>query len=116
MTEKSALHRHEYLDARSLAMHRLIAGKTHANPELFDRVLPTIQRWKTMVSKRTLPHLEAWEELVKQGMEPCLIFATEDSERARELRQSAPFSAILTTEERNAFMAAWRRDYGKRAA
>ncbi|MDR0563828.1 MAG: hypothetical protein LBG78_02670 [Azoarcus sp.] len=99
---------HIQIDARSLDMHRLITAKIHSNPALFNKVLPTILRWRNTVSPSSLPYLNEWETLVQQGMDTALAKATEDSESARALRQSTPFVGILTPKERFDFLKKWK--------
>lgn len=94
---------HQELDARSLAMHRLIAEKVRRDPSLFENVRATLARWRPTTAPGTLPYHEEWERLVSEGTEACLAVAVEDSERARALRQCSPFTGILTPEERLAF-------------
>ena len=36
---------HEWIDKRSLALDRLIAGKLSARPELLQQALRTLERW-----------------------------------------------------------------------
>ena len=48
---------------------------------------------------------------MNQGIEACLAVAVEDSQRAAALRQSSPFSGVLSNRERFAFLKAWRRDH-----
>jgi hypothetical protein len=45
------------------------------------------------------------------GVDACLAVAVEDSQRAAALRQSSPFSGVLSNRERFAFLKAWRRDH-----
>lgn len=101
---------HRQLDLRSLDMHRLIAQKVRENPDLWVRAAEILARWRSSVNARTLPLLDQWQSLMDAGMDECLSVATEDSERAAELRQSSPFSCLLTTKERNAFLKNWKPD------
>ncbi|MBL8511175.1 MAG: hypothetical protein JNM52_05970 [Betaproteobacteria bacterium] len=100
---------HQEIDQRSLALHRLVASKIRANPDLFGRAKITLARWRDLVSNSSHPYLTEWETLMQQGMEPCLAMATEDSPRAAALRQSSPFAGILTHQERFAFLKNWSR-------
>lgn len=99
---------HQLIDARSLALHRAVAAKLRQNPELFERSRQTLQRWRSTVSPSSQPYLETWEALMNQGLEATLAVALEDSERAAALRQSSPFAAVLTNQERFALLKAWR--------
>ena len=99
---------HQEIDARSLELHRLIAAKVRREPELLDRVRLTLQRWRDPGSpSRAEPYLAEWEQLMAQGLEPVLAAAIEESERAAALRQCSPFTGILSSAERFAFLKAW---------
>jgi hypothetical protein len=98
---------HQKIDARSLELHRLIADKIRANPMLFERARTTLARFRRIVDKRSQPYLMEWEQAFEQGMEAALALATEDSERATDLRQSAPFAGILSNQERWTFFQEW---------
>jgi hypothetical protein len=95
------------LDARCLALHRLVVDKVRGDPVLFDQVRSTLSRWRTMVDARSQSYLLEWEALVALGMGECLALAVEESERAAVLRKSSPFAGILTDEERVAFLSSW---------
>lgn len=97
---------HERLDRRSLAMHRLIADKIRAEPGLFEIAFQNIERW-TRTSGRNDQLLGDWARLLRQGMTFALAVATEDSERAAELRQSTPFAGVLSPQERWSFLKKW---------
>lgn len=100
---------HQEVDARSLALHRLVAAKIRRDPALFDRAKAALARWRTTVCASSQPDLEEWERLMSQGVENCLAVAVEDSERAAALRQSSPLSFLLTHQERFAFLKDWKR-------
>lgn len=97
---------HERLDRRSLAMHCLIADKIRAEPKLFEIASQNIERW-SRAPGRNGQLLAAWSRLLEQGMLAALAVATEDSERARELRQSTPFAGVLSPQERWNFLRQW---------
>ena len=98
---------HQEIDKRSLAMHRLVAEKIRQNPALFNQARATLARWRKTVCVSSQPHLREWECLMNQGMEACLAFAVEDSERATQLRQSSPFAGLLSHSDRFAFLKTW---------
>ena len=100
---------HEEIDARSLAMHRLVAEKLWREPARFEKVRATLRGWRGTVPQNAQPYLDEWERLASEGMDACLSVATEDSERARALRQCSPFVGILTNRERFAFLSEWNR-------
>lgn len=98
---------HQEIDARSLAMHRLVAAKIRRDPSLFEKARANLARWRVTACPSTLPYFVEWQRLMDVGMEVCLQFATEDSERATAMRQASPFAGILTNEERLAFLREW---------
>jgi hypothetical protein len=99
---------HQEIDARSLELHRLIAAKVRREPELLDRMRLTLQRWRDPGNpSRAEPYLAEWEHLMAQGLEQVLAAAIEESERAAALRQCSPFTGILSSAERFAFLKAW---------
>lgn len=105
---------HQELDARSLALHGLVADKIRRDPALLDRVRANLTRWRGLATPNERPYLDEWARLVDAGLEPCLAVATEDSERAATLRQSSPFTGILTPRERFAFLGRWNASHASR--
>ena len=99
---------HQEIDERSLAMHRLVAERVAQDPRLFAKAQGTLARWRESVCVSSQPYLEDWERLMKRGVEACLAAAVEDSPRAAALRQSSPFSGVLSNKERFAFLRDWR--------
>jgi len=85
---------HERLDRRSLAMHRLIADKIRAEPELFEIASQNIERWMR-TSGRHDHLLLTWSRLLRLGMTAAL------------LRQSTPFAGVLSPQERWSFLRKW---------
>ena len=102
---------HQEIDRRSLALHRLVAERVMRDPALFEKARLTLSKWRQTVCVASQPYLEEWERLMNQGVDACLSVAVEDSERAAVLRQSSPFSGVLTNRERFAFLRQWRRDH-----
>ena len=99
---------HQEIDARSLELHRLIAAKVRRDPALLDRVRRTLERWRDPGSpSRSEPYLAEWDRLLAQGLEQVLATAVEESERAAALRQCSPFTGILSSAERFAFLKTW---------
>lgn len=107
---------HQEIDERSLALHRLVAEKIRRNPALFDRVKATLARWRMTVCVASQPHLVEWEHLMNQGIDAALAVAIEDSQRATALRQSSPFSGLLTNQERFTFLKTWGNDHTAQGA
>ena len=102
---------HQEIDARSLAMHRLIAEKIRRDPSLFQHITHTLQHWQDTVDAASQPYLAKWDQLTKLGMDVCLNASTEDSQKATALRQCSPFCGVLTPRERFEFLKKWRSDH-----
>lgn len=112
----SDMRTHQEIDARSLAMHRLVAQKLRNEPERFECVRENLRRWDSVATPRARPYLKAWEALARQGMEACLEMAVEDSGQGRAMRQSSPFAGVLTNRERFAFLREWEDRHAARTS
>jgi len=60
-------HSHQWLDRRSLALHRLIAEKIRRDPDLFENVKRTLARWSQIVCANSQPYVKEWQRLVDLG-------------------------------------------------
>ena len=88
---------HRRLDERSLALHLLIAEKIRDNPALLERARANVERWSATCSGSWL---EQWRAILQRSPDEIVRLITEHSERAADLRQSTPFTGILTRHER----------------
>jgi hypothetical protein len=95
---------HEEIDARSLAMHHLIAEKLRRDPSLIEKAKATLARWRANGDESTRPYDEEWERALNEGLDATLRLALGTSEHAKALRQCSPFAGILTPHERAAFL------------
>jgi hypothetical protein len=91
---------HQRLEARSLAMHCLIAKRLRANPALIDYARRTLGRWKAQAAKPFPTVLSEWDQILKSSLEEIASFVVGTHEDATRLRQSSPFTGFLTPEER----------------
>lgn len=114
--ETASVRTPEELEARSLALHRLVAARLRERPELFARVRATLDAWQTRVAPASMPYVECWQQLAAQGMEAALAVAVEESPRADTLRQCSPFSGILSHAERFGFLKTWSTEHASRRA
>jgi hypothetical protein len=90
---------HERIDRRSLAMHRAIAEKLRANPELMAIARENLAR-RLETPGHSHPYWEAWNEIFDLPLSNMLELIVEDSERMTAMRQTSPFAGILTPKER----------------
>jgi hypothetical protein len=92
---------HEWIDQRSLAMGRAIAGNVRAQPALFQIAKDNLKRWIQQRQPDVPIVLQEWQEILTQWpVEKILDLLTSDDENARRLRQSSPFAGVLSQEER----------------
>lgn len=97
----------QWLDARTLAMHRLMVEKIRREPHLFARLGHTLTRWQQTAAPSTRAYLTAWQALIDQGSEACFAVALEESDRGQVMRSCSPFQGVLTNAERWAFLKSW---------
>ncbi|HEY8508416.1 MAG TPA: hypothetical protein VIL32_08675 [Steroidobacteraceae bacterium] len=91
---------HRLLEARSLAMHAVIARKIARDPKLLGVAQRNIERWSAQRKDKIPAWLTEWQELLKQPWPQVAALITEPSERGARLRQSSPFAGVLTPQER----------------
>ena len=99
---------HRLLEARSLAMHALIASKIVRDPTLSAIPRNNIERWSARWKDDAPAWLYEWTEMLKQPWSRVAALITEPSERAARLRQSSPFAGVLSKEERRRIYEAFR--------
>jgi len=87
------------LERRSLELHRAIAAKLRAQPELLAIAHENIQRWSAQ-GGRSQPYLDTWRVILERPLEEILQVIAEDSPRMTSLRQSSPFAGVLDPRER----------------
>jgi hypothetical protein len=99
---------HQRIDARSLAMHRLIASKLLSNPSLINQALSVLARWRAQATEPPSSYFLEWERILESRPEVVAEFLVSPSEDATRLRQSSPFTNVLTNEERSEVYAAFQ--------
>jgi len=90
---------HSRLDERSLVLHKRVAEKLLDNPALLDRARGNLRRWQESHGASSLA-LAEWERILTGTADQVARFLVERSEKATRLRQSSPFTGILTEPER----------------
>jgi hypothetical protein len=91
---------HRLLEARSLAMHAVIARKVERDPTLLAIAHRNIERWSARWKDRPPAWLKEWHEVLKQPWQQIAALITEPSEHGARVRQSSPFAGVLTNDER----------------
>lgn len=98
--ESQQVKSHCQIDERSLAFGHAIAARLAEHPALIDRARATLTRWLTTCSPRTRPALQEWLTALDGPPEAVRAILTSTDERATRLRQSSPFTGVLTEQER----------------
>jgi hypothetical protein len=99
---------HQRLDARSLALHKLIAAKLLSNPSLIDQARSTLARWRTQVAQPVPLYFGEWQRVLEGSPGAIAEFLVSPTQSAARLRQSSPFSNTLTSAEREKIYEAFR--------
>jgi hypothetical protein len=100
--------KHRILDARSLAMHCMAAAKVEQDRSLLRVVKKTLDGWRVRYEDEVPSALEEWRLLLERPWAEVSAIITDPGERATRLRQSSPFSTILSAKERERIYDAFR--------
>lgn len=105
----AAIAAQDRLDQRSLALHALAAKKLEIDPSLLtSRVGPTLERFLTVHSGTgTARLLDVWKGALTDGLSQVLMICRDDSDRAKQLRQTSPVVTLLTPQERRSIYDAY---------
>jgi hypothetical protein len=99
---------HRRLENRSLAMHQLIASKILADPALINQARGVLSRWRAQAAEPLPSYFLEWEQILENRPESIADFLVSPSEDATRLRQSSPFTNVLTNAERSEVYATFR--------
>jgi len=98
---------HRLLEARSLAMHALIAAKLARDPSLLAKPRQNPENWSARW-QHAPRWVHEWRQILELPWPQIAALITDPSERATRLRQSSPFAGVLTPEERSRIYDALR--------
>lgn len=107
-TPPPAYSSHRLAEARSLAMHTLIAERIARDPRTLDIARRNLERWAERWGEQRPRWLHEWQALMGRPWPDIAALISEPSERAARLRQSSPFAGVLTPEERRRIYDAFR--------
>lgn len=94
---------HSLIDKRSLELNRLVAEKIRRQPDLMDHVRNRLKQTlnESRLSESCKDALREWQIiLLTRTFDEILDILVEDSDDGQRLRQSTPFTGILTQDER----------------
>ena len=100
--------KHRIIEARSLAMHCLIARKIAADPALLDVARRNLETWSARYGDSPPRALDEWRAILEQPWPDIAALITDPGESATRLRQSSPFAGVLTVAERKRVYEAFR--------
>ena len=92
--------KHRLIEARSLAMHCLIATKIAADLALLDVARRNLEAWGARYGGSPPRALEEWRAILQRPWPEVAALITDPGETATRLRQSSPFAGVLTQLER----------------
>lgn len=92
---------HELQDATSLALARAIAARLRADPSLLRVGLNNIERWsaRNADAPGLLRCYAEWRAIIEGGLDEVLRSLEREDDEGQRLRQSSPFTGILTPQE-----------------
>lgn len=99
---------HHRLDARSLALHCLIAQKLLNEPALIERARATLARWRNETVEPVPSYFLEWQRILEGKPAEVADFLESTREDATRLRQSSPFTNFLTSAERSMIYETFR--------
>jgi len=99
---------HRLIDARSLAMHAVIAQKIERDPKLLTIPRNNLRRWSARSGNSPPDWIQEWREILAKPWPTVAALITDPSEDATRLRQSSPFAGVLTSSERRRIYEAFR--------
>lgn len=100
--------KHRVIEARSLAMHCLIAQKIGRDPRLLDIARRNLAAWRARYGGNPPRALEEWQAILTRPWPEIAALITDPGEAATRLRQSSPFAGVLTQSERRRLYEAFR--------
>ncbi len=99
---------HRLHDARSLAMHIVVAQQIEQDQNLLKRARETLKRWALQQGRPVAPWLTEWQRLLAQPWHVIAERVTALDEDAARLRQSSPLTVLLSQEDRRRIREAFR--------
>ena len=90
---------HRLAEKRSIAYHRLIAERIRRDPSILEGARARVRSWISATGGVPF-YAHKWHDILSRHVDAIAAFLIEDTELARELRQSTPFAGALSPAER----------------
>lgn len=104
----AGLLKHKLIEARSLAMHCLIACKLANDPRLLRVAQRNLADWEKRYPEGLPLALAEWRAILERPWHEIAALITDPGEQATRLRQSTPFAGALDEDERRRIYEAFR--------
>ena len=95
---------HDLIDERSLAFGQAIATSLVEHPEVIHSARTTLARWMVTSPPGAQPALREWLAVLDEPLGTIISLLTRDDEHATRLRQSNPFTGVLSQTQRMAIL------------
>lgn len=109
-----------YEQEKSLWLHRVVLGALALDPVgVLRAARENVARWKQVhrPDGMSVKYLDQWSKTIDAGVDPVIAALTSTSEQAIELRQNSPFAGVVSDEQRQqalrAFRDHWATSHGK---
>lgn len=89
---------HRIAEARSLALHRLLAERLLVDPRVVQQARALAARW--LAEGRATHYMKRWLELLSRDLREVASTIVREDEDLRALRQCTPFAGIISPRER----------------
>ena len=99
---------HRLIEARSLAMHTVIAQQLVRDPKVLSRARRNLKRWARRQPGDAPLWMLEWRSLLARPRDEVAALIAEPSERGARLRQSSPFAGTLSASHRKRIYDAFR--------
>ncbi|MBV9948818.1 MAG: hypothetical protein JOZ69_18365 [Myxococcales bacterium] len=102
---------HRLAEERSLAYHRVIAGRLRSDPAVLEAARRRVSAWR---EAGVVPFYAAeWDRVLAGTVDSVCATLVSETEEARALRQSTPFAGFVSPRER---WRIWRETRGRTGA
>jgi hypothetical protein len=89
---------HRLAELRSLAYHRVVAGRLRDDPSAIELAKRRVREWR---ERGVAAHYAArWEKLLDGPPDRLVQVMVADDEEARAMRQATPFAGVVGPRER----------------
>ena len=90
---------HRVAEERSSALHREVAKRLLARPDLLERARSRVEGWSR--ERSVAAHwIKEWSVLLSHSLEDVIAAITDTGEAGRGLRQTSPFAGIIDSKTR----------------